>query len=267
MNISDFGNNSESFQNYQNTLNPQNNNTFGNTSGQSGRLSSSMSSGKRISMERYFGINRANKNRMSVPAQANVFGFLIENRRLRGGPRDEVTGLKAHEIPFQYIEEIPPMPKQAQYEDITVQGRFEALPSYSSGSATNFSISLIFYAEGSKALNHRGSFWMIENIKKLILKLESLVWPEYDRKFDGPNLVLLNIGDIYIDIPIKITSISTTPLPPFDIKTLDPYMWKVNMECRTAYPLYQAISNRDLEIAKTGRGIYAFKRYNRVKAR
>ena len=76
--------------------------------------------------------------------------------------------------------------------------------------------------------------------------MESLVYPQYDEKYNPPNLCLLNVGSIYMDVPVLIKSVTVSHKPPFDTQTMMPRTFQVTLDARISYPLYQAISAREI---------------------
>ena len=150
-------------------------------------------------MEKYHGI-RPNED---FPYNASQFGFTILDRQLVSKKNSE-TGLRENLIPFQFIgDDIPSIPKQANWDDVVIPGRFEGVKSYTNSGSSDISIRLIYIALGTKKKGHK-TFWNIENIEVLTRKLQALVYPNYSPKFSPPDTVLLNMGSIFIDIPLKI---------------------------------------------------------------
>ena len=94
------------------------------------------------SMSGYFG-DRNGAVRMTVPAIAQLFGFVIQNRRMQ---RIFYKGMRGSHIPFQYIDQIPEKTKTANYDDIEVHSRFESQQIYKNSSNIDLSFTLKFYA-------------------------------------------------------------------------------------------------------------------------
>lgn len=219
---------------------------------------------KRSSLNGYFGDNPG-AVRQSVPAIAQIFGLTIQNRKLQ---RVYYRGLRGNHVPFQYIEQIPPRAKTANYDDVEIHSRFESIPIYKSSGNNEFQLQLKYYAEGSEKLGHQ-TFWTVEQIERIVKKLEALTFPAYDDKFSPPDKVLLNIGSIYIDVPVVIKSVSLNYKPPYDIDTLQSRFIEATVDCKTAYPTYQAIGSSQIYLVATdrvaednGNSVYAFKKFS-----
>ena len=254
---------------------------------------------KNIDMRRHFMPSRVGTLHGTVPQNAWSFGLVIQDRNLRGS----AFGLRKSAIPFQYIEDanIPSFSKSASYEETQIQGRFEPIKSYTSSSSNEISLSLVYVAEGSEesqktsnflpafqnqyiqteaetrvpqfyAKESPKTFWTIEQIERISAKIESLVYPQYDGKFSPPSYCLLNIGSIFIDFPVIIKSISVQHKSPFSVRDVRPFRRNINIECSSYFPLYQAISAKDIidSALKTNllssskgysRQIYSFKKF------
>ena len=221
----------------------------------------------------------------SQPMNAWKFGLVIQDRTLRGS----AYGLKRNHIPFQYLGEsgeIPPLTKTANYEESQILGRFEPLKSYSNSSDIKFSLNLTYYADGTERVSDgftrqgyeqgsgNTSRWTIEQITRITAKLESLVYPQYDGFYSPPRYCLLNIGSIYISLPIVLTSVSIIPLPPYSVRDLTPMRRNVTLEMASYYPTYQAISSDailqtalDLDFRTSTvnlpRKVYAYKKFKK----
>lgn len=219
---------------------------------------------KRSSMQNYFG-DSPGAVRQTVPAIAPIFGLTIQNRRLQ---RVFYKGLRGNYIPFQYIEQIPPRAKAANYDDVEIHSRFESIPIYKSSANNEFQFILKYYAEGSEKLGHQ-TFWSVEQIERILKKLEALVYPAYDDKFSPPDKALLNIGSIYVDVPVVIKNVSLNYRPPYDIESMQSRFIEATVDCKTAYPTYQAIGSNQIYLVATdraaeadGNNIYAYKKFS-----
>ena len=163
------------------------------------------------------------------------------------GVEDDTFG-----IPFQYIEAVPTWTKGANYDEANdIMGRFEGQVAYSNSSNQDLSISLIYYAESSigsgyESVNSKAiptSFdWTLGAIDRFELQLKSLVFPQYDGKYSPPLKVMLNIGNMFVDFPVVIKSISCESLPPYEITTMRSMMRKITIEMKSSYPSWQALS-------------------------
>ena len=207
-------------------------------------------------MEKYHGI-RAN---VDFPFNASQLGFTIQDRKL-SSKKNSVTGLRENLIPFQFIgDEIPVVTKSANYEESAIATRFEPLKSYSGSNSQDISMRVIYIALGSKKLGHK-TFWTIENIEELTRKLQSLVYPTYSTKFEAPKTVLLNMGSIFMDVPLKIKSISISNKAPF----ITARTKEISIEAVVSYPIYQALEASDIMFSETGNKVFAYKKFSQIK--
>ena len=187
------------------------------------------------------------------PMNAWKFGLIMQDRRLRG----TAYGLRKNHIPFQYLGEngeLPNLIKTANYDESQILGRFEPIKTYNSSSDIKFTLNLTYYADGTERISQfprQGSenigplrsSWTIEQIARISAKFESLVYPQYDGRFSPPRYCLLNIGAIFIDFPIIVTSVNIQHLPPYSTRDLTPMRRNIALECSSYYPLYQAIGS------------------------
>lgn len=251
---------------------------------------------RKTAIEKYFGFDNKGISpfRGSPGASASLFGLTILPRSdifsYDGGM------LK---IPFQYLTEGPPsLTKTANYDDTNIPGRFEGIASYTYSNTTDFQLDLTYVAESklmnsgndkkkksfeknfiaqangeiskSQAFNNfmgdvynsgskKNNIWSLEYINSLIPLYESLVYPQYDEQYNPPNLCLLNMGSIFMDLPVLIKTITIAHKPPYDIETMMPRNFQVTVDLRISYPIYQAISSRDIIDKSTEalpRGVY-----------
>ena len=218
------------------------------------------------------------------PMNAWKFGLIMQDRRLRG----TAYGLRKTHIPFQYLGEngeLPNLQKTANYDETQILGRFEPLKTYTNSSDIKFTLNLVYFADGTERLSpfpRQGaemtgpivSPWTIEQISRISAKFESLVYPQYDGKFSPPRYCLLNIGSIFIDFPILITSVNVQHMTPYSTRDLNPMRRNITLECVSYYPLYQAIGsdsilNQALDMDFTTgftnfpRKVYAYRKYKR----
>ena len=236
---------------------------------------------RKPAIEKYFGFDNKGKSafRGSSGTAASIFGLTIL-------PRSDVFSYDGGRlrIPFQYLTEgVPSLTKTANYDDTNIPGRFEGIPSYSYSNSTEFQLDLTYTAESKKRkssdiekesflnnstdfLNGRatlnqaglkyfndvygkknsGAIWTLEYINGLIPLFESLVYPQYDANFSPPNLCLLNIGSIFMDLPVLIKTVTVAHKAPFDIQTMMPRTYQITLDLRVSFSLYQAISSRSI---------------------
>lgn len=230
---------------------------------------------RKTAIEKYFGFDNKAKSpfRGSSGASAAIFGLTIL-------PRSDIFSYDGGrlKIPFQHLTEgLPSLTKSANYDDTNIPGRFEGIPSYSYSNTIDFQLDLTYVAESRKkkkddmtdddyfskvknpddmikALGEKydrstkkiNNLWTLEYINSLIPLYESLVYPQYDQQYNPPNLCLLNIGAIFIDLPVLIKTVTVAHKSPFDIKTMMPRTYQITLDLRVAYPLYQAISSRSI---------------------
>lgn len=260
---------------------------------------------RKSAIEKYFGYDNKGKSpfRGSPGSSAAIFGLTILPRsdifsydggRLR--------------IPFQYLTEgIPSLTKTANYDDTNIPGRFEGIPSYTYSNTVDFQLDLTYVAESRQYVTDNNSnkrsfeknyiaqangeitpgaafdnfindvynngskknnIWSLEYINSLIPLYESLVYPQYDEKFNPPNLCMLNIGAIFMDLPVLIKTVTVAHKPPFDIKTMMPRTIQITLDLRIAFPLYQAISSRSIIDKSTEalpRGVYMRKTISKTR--
>lgn len=223
------------------------------------------------------------------PMNAWKFGLIIQDRTLKGS----AYGIRRNHVPFQYLGEsgeIPALTKTANYEESQVLGRFEPLKAYKDSSDVKFTFNVTYYADGTERTsdnftrqgneqgNRNTSPWTIEQISRITARLESLVYPQYDGKYSPPRFCLLNVGGIYINFPVVVTSVSVVPLPPYSTRDLTPMRRNVTLELSSSYPTYQPVSsNSILENAldldfRTGtknlpRKAYSYRKFNRTRFR
>ena len=232
---------------------------------------------RKTAIEKYFGFDNKGKGpfRGSPGIAASIFGLTIL-------PRSDIFSYDGGrlKIPFQYLTEgIPSLTKSANYDDTNIPGRFEGIPSYTYSNTTEFQLDLTYVAESKKRgalksqkdsliqnytdqangkidkdkamLNYytdvygkKGNIWTLEYINTIVPLFESLVYPQYDEGYNPPNLCLLNIGSVFMDLPVLIKTVTVAHKPPFDIETMMPRTLQITLDLRVSFSLYQAISSR-----------------------
>jgi hypothetical protein len=110
------------------------------------------------------------------------------------------------------------------------------------------------------------SHWTAQYIDSLVVKLKSLVFPQYDGNFSPPNKVLFNAGDLFVDYPLVIKSINVEHEGPFRIDNMMPMTYKITMSCVTNYPLYQALSGSRIYSGVEGSAVFAQKKFSAMKS-
>ena len=218
---------------------------------------------------KYFGSQGRGIGRSSVPANARVFGMIIDDRDLKRHVASD--GVRAHHIPFQYLEVIPTETKSANYDNQDIAGRFENLLLYKGSENSTFSITLKYYAEGTEKKKHKTS-WTIEAIERYSRRCKSLLYPAYEGKYGPPNICKLNIGASLVDVPVKVRNISLLKKPPFDTKDLKSFFQEITMELVTSYPINQAVSAEEIERStydpeQENHSVFSVKRFNIRSAR
>lgn len=229
----------------------------------------------KTSIEKYFGHDNKGLSafRGSMGNYAAIFGLTII-------PRSDIFSYDGSRlrIPFQYItENVPVLNKTANFEDTNIPGRFEGIANYTYSNTIEMQLDLTYVAESKKAnivkpredinafnnnpvaytidktvnkyvgnKKKKGNIWTLEYINSLIPLYESLVYPQYDEKYNPTNLCLLNIGSMYMDVPILIKTVSVSHKPPFDTQTMMPRTYQITLDFRVSYPIYQAISSREI---------------------
>ena len=160
-------------------------------------------------------------------------------------------------IPFQYLEQIPNWDKSANYTDVNeIMGRFEGPTIYSNSNAQDIQLVLTYYAESLKNDIGVKTPWTLENIEGITKKLQSLVFPQYDGRYGPPNKVLLNIGNIWRNVPLIVKQVSVEHQAPYHVYTGLPLMRKITVTCKTSYPLWQGIGSMSVYTAWDGaRGV------------
>lgn len=200
-----------------------------------------------------------NKSFRDLLMAANSQGHGIHDDPLKWATMD--NGILG--IPFQYIEQIPVWSKTANWnEESGIIGRFEGQSIYGNSQAQTLSLTLIYYAESSadshmeytdvSRFARTNNKWTLKNIERFIFQLKSLTFPQYDGYYNPPIKMLFNIGNIYVDVPVVITSISVEEPGPFEIISMRGMMKKVTLEMRTSYPSWQAISAVQVWTADSG---------------
>lgn len=227
----------------------------------------------------------------NAPANANRFGLIVLDaynifRRnniskiiAQGiangksiGRRPEAI-IEEMKIPFQYIEKIPDFQKNANYQETSdIAGRFESIDVYSNSASQDISLNLMYSAEGSLAIEAQGmdvprTTWTVEYIDVLIGRLKAFVYPTYNKRYYPPMKALLNIGAQYRNVPVYIKSVKIENLPPYDIQTGIGRNFKVDLECRVSYPLWQSIDAGDVYtgINNERQSVFAYKEFNKVQ--
>lgn len=234
---------------------------------------------RNVDTQGYFGTNYGAVSG-SVKMNAWMFGLIVDDRRWK-----QVTGfgLPGHHIPFQYFGEpdgVPVLPKEANYDQTEIIGRFENLINYKGSNNIPIDLSLVYYAEGSESTLYNGgrghnTKWTTEAIHRITAKLEGMVYPDYDNSFRPPPRVLLNILGVIQELPCSIRSCSIKGMAPFDIVTGQARRFQVNLSMITNYPAWQAVGSRDFlryatQTRENNRGktdILAYRKFSRSRTR
>lgn len=184
---------------------------------------------------------RFGSNSFSVPADANKFGLRLIDTTATG-TRNRKKKYKDFLIPFQHVEDYPVWVKSANWQGITeVMGRFEDMSVYTNSSAQDQSIIISYLAESANS-SDEGTVWSLDYINKITRRIQSLVYPQMDSYFSPPFKAVLNIGQMYVDYPVVIKSVSMPQEAPFYWMTAETLYRKITIELRSSYPLWQTIT-------------------------
>lgn len=204
----------------------------------------------------------------SVPKNARMFGLVIID--WDGSLRKRNVNIQTSdlEIPFQYLGSgsdmgIPTWTKTANYQDVgsEIIGRYENIPVYSNSSGQTLQLELVYHAEALLNENAK-TYWTMENIEKLQKRIQSLVYPTYSNGYSPPSKVMLNIGNIWRKFPVVITSVSVKNSPPYHNETGLSMLRTITLECKSAYPMWQAVSADKVMVATAGNDIFAYQELN-----
>ena len=195
----------------------------------------------------------------SVPANAGMFGLTIIDWDKNFKRRIRKFTVEDLQIPFQYIEQIPAWDKSANWNDSSdIMGRFEPMIAYSSSSAQELSLNLIYNAEAASKSTANTTPWDAESILEYINRLKSLVFPQQDGEYSPPVKLVLNIGSIFINVPVIAKQVQVTPEAPYDTDTLMARTYKVQLNLRIAYPTWQGLGASTVYLAKDNR-VFAYR--------
>lgn len=205
-----------------------------------------------------------NINSAYPPPNAFLFGLVINDWDHTLRSRNILLRTEDLEIPFQVIESIPNWDKSAAYDEMgnEILGRFEPYAVYSKSNAQEFTLTLYYCAYARDNINAQ-SFWTLENIEMLEKRLQSLVFPIYVNGYAPPPKCLLNIGNIFYDLPVIVKQVNIEYQPPYDYLTGLSMNRKITLSLRVSYPAWQAISGDKIYMARSkksaGNHIFAYK--------
>ena len=223
----------------------------------------------------------------NAPANANKFGLIVldtynlfrknnlskiitqgvaNGKAIGRNPNAAIEELK---IPFQFLEKIPEYAKNANYQETTdIIGRFEGIDVYSNSSSQDINIEIIYAAEGSLALQSQdtslqNTTWTMEYIDVLLGRIKAFVYPTYNNRFYPPMRALLNIGQNYRNVPVLIKSVKIDAMQPIDTFTGKPRNYKVNIDMRVNYPMWQDMDAGDVYtgINNDQQSVFAYKEF------
>ena len=194
------------------------------------------------------------KTGKSIPANAEIWGLKILDWDDSFANRMSEYTTPDLKIPFQYLEQIPNWDKGANWSEVNdVVGRYEGMLIYANSNAQDINLSLTYHAESERNDSGVNTYWTLENIEMITKRLQSLVYPQYDGRFAPPNKVLLNIGNIWRNVPLVIKQVNVeyqnSSGNAFDIKTGLPMLRKISVSCRTSYPMWQGIGSMSVYTA------------------
>jgi hypothetical protein len=178
----------------------------------------------------------------SIPANCEIWGLKILDWDKSFKKRLKQYSVADLKIPFQYLESIPAWEKGADWKDVgEIMGRFETPAIYSASNAQELTLTMLYHAEALKNQESTKTHWTLENIEIYIKRLQSLMFPQYDGRYSPPTKVLLNIGNIFRNVPLIIKNVSVESTGPYDTLTGLPKMREITLAARVSYPMYQSI--------------------------
>ena len=188
-----------------------------------------------------------------IPMNALMWGLMILDFDGTNKKRLKKYGTTDLKMPFQFMENIPDWAKGANWTDSSdILGRFEPIPFYTSSAAQIIDLPLIYMAEALQAGPEVSSPWTLEWIEQLVKRFQSLVYPVYDGNFTPPPKVVLNIGNIYRDIPLIVKNVTVKNGPPYHVLTGLPMKRQITVSCQVSYPPWQGIGSSQIYTAYEG---------------
>lgn len=196
---------------------------------------------------------------ITSPVNASLMGLTIidvDRTLRRRAPRLKTSDLY---IPFQYIEKVPVWSKAANYSEYSdIIGRFEPIQEYANSGVQEVPLDLIYHAEARYNYG-ANTHWTLENIEKYEKRLKSIVFPMYTKGYNSPSKVLLNIANIWVNVPVVIKNVEIDPFEPYDIVTGLSITRKIKLTTAVSYPMWQSLSMEQIYIEKTGNEVFAYK--------
>ena len=192
-----------------------------------------------------------------TPFAAKTFGLTIND--WDGGLKKRITKLATKDlyIPFQYLEEIPNWEKSSSWSAAeTPMGRFEPIQVYANGEAQDVTLDLFYHAETYEDQNT----WSLKFIETMTQRIKSLQYPIYDDEFAAPPKCLLNIGSVFVDVPVAIKQVNVTNSAPYDYQTGLSMLRKITISAVISYPMWQAVSGTQVFASSDAPGkVFAYK--------
>lgn len=191
-------------------------------------------------------------NSLEPPADALKFGLELIDWD-KNYSRLTNMNIQDLRIPFQFIEQMPTWQKAANYSEISdIMGRFESVAIYESSGPIEVQLILNYYA-----LTEVGT-WSLDNILTYINRLKALTYPTYDGNFSAPPKCKLNLGESWRKVPVIIKNVSSEELGPYYYKNGRGQQYKVTVDMRTSYPMWQAQSGNTVFVAEEDNRVFGY---------
>lgn len=193
-----------------------------------------------------------------TPFEARRFGLTIND--WDGKLENRVIGMETKDLylPFQYVDQVPNFEKASAWNaSETPAGRFEPMQVYSNGDEQVLPLALVYHAE---TYDEDGT-WSLKYVESVVGRLKSLAYPMQDGEFSAPPKCLLNIGSIYVDVPVVVKNVSIEAGAPYDYRTGLSMLRKVVLQCTVSYPAWQSIGMTQAFASSDAPGkVFAYKR-------
>lgn len=205
---------------------------------------------------------------------SKIYGYLLPIENFSINPAD--SNLKP--IWFQQRPSISES-QNANYVSSGIPFSANKYQFYNGADAKTIRLGLTYIAYEGRLENSPNSYW---SIVKVATRLNGLLLPKFSRRdnnnpdFVPPDIVLLNYGDFYINVPCVVTGVSTTiPDDAFlqlqqNSATVEgisspvvgdwhyPQIIKIDVSLVTQYPYGYAPGGKDLEAETNNREILSY---------